>query len=705
MRKIIYSTLGVLLGVNVLSAQDSVRVTTLQEVVVSAARTEQPIIETPRSVTVINDDAIRKSGHLSVGALLNEQSGLFVTGAQQTPGTNQNLFMRGTGSNQVAVLIDGVRVIDPTSPNAAIDLSEISIADVERIEIIRGGHSTMFGGAAIGGVVNIITKKGVRPGLTGEGSWQGGVFDGGGLVSTGSLQLRYGSRSGLYASGSLFRQDARGLDATEDNRDAPSFTHDRDNFHKMDATTKVGYRNAKWDAWLSFRNAYQQTDIDDGAYADDDNYYLEFDRNLFHYHAAYSISPSVRVTALGSHSASERFYEDDSTQVSAGVYDKVFATGTYYGHVQTHELQVNLIKERFSAVGGGGLYREDMNFDNYVLFNDPQFPFEQRSNYDTIGAKTTTAYGFARGKYHIDKFTLSAGGRYTHHTTAGSFLTFEVNPAYAVGDLLIYGSVSTAFNPPSLYQLFDPTPGPSVARGNPNLKPERSTSFEAGLKKAFTSGSYLTVSAYTTNVRDGIEYVYLWNAEKEIEALDFTDARGDRYINVAEQLMTGIELEGVLRVSRQTSLRGSASYVRTAVRAHPADIPDADTGGHLVQLYNIGVFLDQAMEQEQLVRRPDFTAFAQLQHTLSDELSLRISYRYTGSRYDAGYDPSLGPYGALRRLDVDAFHLLDFSAIWQATKNLTATLRVENILNEQYREVVGFRTRGRGVYAGVRFSF
>jgi vitamin B12 transporter len=178
MRKIYLFCLACAISTHVAHSQDSLSATTLHEVVISAARAEQPVIETPRSVTVIHGSTIRESVYQSVGELLNMQSGIFISGANQTPGTNQNIFMRGANSNQVAVLIDGVRVTDPTSPNAAIDLSEISIANVERIEVIRGSHSTIFGGAAVGGVINIITKGGSTPGLNGDVSilWKpGGV--------------------------------------------------------------------------------------------------------------------------------------------------------------------------------------------------------------------------------------------------------------------------------------------------------------------------------------------------------------------------------------------------------------------------------------------------------------------------------------------------------------------------------------------------
>src|SRR5579871_4238086 len=176
MRRVILVFLfaNVLLKVN--AQTDSLRGRTLDEVVVSASRFDQKILETPRSVTVINSDVIRNSVYNSVGDLLAKQPGIYIVGSNQTPGTNQSLFMRGANSNQVLVLMDGVRITDPSSPNNAVDLSELSLTNVERIEIIEGAHSTIYGGGAIGGVINIITKKNSTAGLHGSGSVQTGTF-------------------------------------------------------------------------------------------------------------------------------------------------------------------------------------------------------------------------------------------------------------------------------------------------------------------------------------------------------------------------------------------------------------------------------------------------------------------------------------------------------------------------------------------------
>lgn len=702
-KKIIASLPCILISLYVI-AQDSSRVTTLREVVVSATRTEQPVIETPRSVTIINQDILSKTIYNSLGDLLNAQSGLFVVGANQTPGTNQNVFMRGASSNQVAVLIDGVRITDPSSPNAAIDLSEISLLNVDRVEIIRGSHSTMYGGAAIGGVINIITKNNSDPGFHGSAAWQGGAFGKDAWLSTENLDLNYTFKNGMYMNGSVFQQNANGFDSSEKTESTTSFTADKDDFEKTDVFLKGGFRNKSWDAFISYKNVHQQADVDNGAFTDDDNYYLMFDRSLLEYRLKHKLNEFWEFTTLGSFSSSERFYENDSSQIGRGIYDKSYSRGTYYGSLQTHEIQLNYQKEKVKGILGTGLYREEMFFDNYFFYNDPDYPFELITNYDTLDTSTRTQYVFGQLGYGTGGFNIAAGSRLSHHTTAGNYLTFEINPSYTFNDnFLLYGSLSSGFNAPTLYQLYDPSKGATAftTRGNQNLKPEQSLSIEGGIKKEFSSGSYLTLSAFQTAVRNSIEYIYLWNGDKPIADLDYSDDRGDTYMNVARQIVSGFEIAGFVVITEKLALSANATALRGSINVKPGYITDQQTGGHHLQLYNLGTFLDHDVNQEDLIRRPDFTGFAKLTFTPLKHLSLHAAYRYTGSRFDSGYDGALGPYGALRRIAVDAYHLVDVGLHWQTTKVFSLAVKAENILDENYREVAGFQTRGRSGYLKI----
>ncbi|MEQ8424334.1 MAG: TonB-dependent receptor plug domain-containing protein, partial [Cyclobacteriaceae bacterium] len=377
--------------------EDSLRTQYLDEVVVSASRSDQLIKDIPRSISVINQDQIESSIYNSVGELLSQQEGVYLVGSNQTPGTNQALFLRGANSNQVLVMIDGIRVSDPSSPNNAIDLSELSLTQVDHIEIIKGSHSTLYGSSAIGGVVNIITKKGGREGLHGAVSVLGGALGNNGSNFTQQADIQYKLSNGLYLAGSVFNQNVKGLNAALDtisNRFKPA---DKDDFEKTDGSIKVGFKNSSLDLFASYKSTFQQADIDAGAYGDDDNNYLNFYRNFWSYGGVYKINSKWNVKAIGSVSNLRRINENDSSLVSLTMYDNNYFKGTYYGDLFTHEGQVNYSGDKINAMLGGGSYTEQMHFDTY-FYSSAFGGFESVTNYDSISTKTSTRYAFAQIK-------------------------------------------------------------------------------------------------------------------------------------------------------------------------------------------------------------------------------------------------------------------------------------------------------------------
>lgn len=689
-----------------LPAQDSLKTTLLQEVVTTATRYDQHIIETPRSVTVISQDLIEKSLYNSVGELLSNQSGIYVVGANQTPGTNQGLFMRGASSNQVAVMIDGARLMDPSTPNATIDLNEISLTNIERIEIIRGSHSTLYGGGAVGGVVNIITKKGQQTGFHGVADVQAGTFGKSTFALSENIGLNYTLKNGLYINGSLFNQNVNGLNASLDTLKSNGIKPDKDDFRKTDAYLKAGFKNAAWDGFLSYKKINQHADIDDGVYNDDDNAYLDFKRNLIDYRLGYAVTKNWKVMAIGSWSNSERLLINDSSVIDGGNYDATYVEGNYKGEIMTNEVQFNYQYQKIKGVIGAGQYREDMNFNTYYFGRSVFGNFESRINYDSLDTSAKTNYAFGQVNLSMNNFNFSVGTRWSHHSHFGSQWTFEANPSYYFDNTLLYASVSTGFNPPSLYQLYDPTKGFNAftTRGNKNLKPEESLSLELGIKKEFRAGSYLTLSVYRTETENAIEYIYLWDRNTNVNDLTFADNLGDTYLNVAKQIVNGLEIEGQV-VVRKFRLRGNLTWLDGRITVNQSDIDAQQTGGHHVQLFNYGSFVTNEVEIDKLVRRPTFTTYVELSYNPKSNLSVSTAYRYAGSRFDSGYDENLGPYGALNQFKVGYYNLLDLSASWQINKAFTVGIKVENILDENYQEIIGFQTRGRSGYLKLNFKW
>lgn len=690
-------------------AQELDSVGRLDEIVITATRSEQPVMDVPRSVSVINRSVIENSTFNSVGELLSNQPGLYVVGANQTPGTNQSIFMRGANSNQVVVLIDGTRITDPSSPNSTIDLAELSLANVERIEIIRGAHSTLYGGAAIGGAINIITRKGSSPGFHGVASAQAGVLGKGASAITGTLHLSQTFKSGFYVNGSLFRQDVRGLNATDDTiRTAGVYkTADSDDFQKMDAGIKAGYNSGSFDTYISYRDIDQHALIDDRAFDDDDNAFLDFQRKLVDYKAGYRINDLWSLTFNGSWSKSERNSVNDSSIVNTnGDYDKTYLRGNYFGKILTNEVVLRYAKERFSGIVGGGQYRERMYFNTYYFSNAFGFPFESEVDYDSINISTRTSYVFTQLNYEAGNFALTAGSRLSRHSLFGSQWTFEASPSYRFDDLVLYGSVSSGFNAPSLYQLFDPSRGfgAYTTRGNSELEAEKSLSWELGLKKEFVNGNYLTLSAFRSLTSDAIEYVYLWKRGKPVAELGYADYAGDTYLNVSTQQVQGIEATGFAKFGK-FFLNGNISYIKSEIEYNSNDLDAALIRDNYVQLYNYGSFASSETSSSNLARRPQVTGYAEAGFRPDNKWTLTLQLRHAGSRYDVNYDADLGPFGALGQTEVNTYNLVDAGVAWQLNKRMLLSARVENVFDEQYREINGFQTRGRSAHLKAVFKW
>ena len=144
----------------------------LEDVIVTANKIEQKQNTTGKVVSIITAADIKANAGRTLSEILNEQTGLYLPGALSNAGTVPSIYMRGASSGRTLVLIDGVPAGDPSMISNEFDLNLVPLSQVERVEILKGAQSTMYGSDAIGGVINIITKnKGVP-------SWAGSYSTG-----------------------------------------------------------------------------------------------------------------------------------------------------------------------------------------------------------------------------------------------------------------------------------------------------------------------------------------------------------------------------------------------------------------------------------------------------------------------------------------------------------------------------------------------
>ena len=701
-----------------IAQQDSAEIHRIREVVISATRSEQDPDSVGRSITVISSEKIRNSGASTLAEILSREEGIYIVGTGQNPGQIQNLFMRGANSNQTAIMIDGIRMTDPTATDNAIDFSEISLADIDRIEIIRGAQSTMYGSSAIGGIINIITKKGRTPGLHVDADVRTGVFGDQTSMFSQQIGLNYTFKNGFYASGEVFNNLTHGLDATVDTvTDPKNYTHnhrERDGFQKTDGIGKLGYHNEKLDVFASYKRVHQKADIDAGAFTDDPAYTVEYTRNLFTWGGSYKLNKHLSLSYIGGMTSMKRVAIDDSSIVDyQGNYNHNYFRGVYQGSNLTNEIQANYRTKGINAVIGAGAFNEKMTSDNF--FYSTSFGiYESHLNLDSLHISVNTTNVFAHldldGSLVKDSWKIVALGlgiRNTQHDLFGNNLTYEINPSLKMANNgLLYVSWATGFNAPSLYQLYDADqdPGSHITRGNNTLKAETSASFEAGFKQKLNSNVSYHFSYFHTVVDNSIDYVYMWAKNKPVDSLNYTDYKGDTYVNIGKQTNQGVEIGLSSKLSEKLFLSGNVSLINGKLDYNPANIDTTHTHGNQIQLFTSGAFLNKQVHTYGLVRRPS-TANISLSYKPCKKLYIQGDVRYVGPRYDIYYSSALGPFGAQTTQGIGDYILVDLSARYQIMKGFSAGIRAENLLNEKYYEIYGYTTRGRGFYLNLRYSF
>jgi vitamin B12 transporter len=706
-----------LLSVSMLThAQEPEQDGQIEEVVISASRYEQNIKDVSRSVTVISNEDIQNSMYNNVSELLSSVQGINIIGTGQNPGSLQSIYLRGTGSNQTIIMIDGIRINDPSTVNNAIDLSELSTLNIERIEIVRGAHSTLFGSSAIGGIINIITKKSKTAGFHAAAGIKTGLFGDSAFELSENLDLNYTGKSGIYANIELFNSNLNGLDATIDTiTDQNAYKNrDNDDFDKFDISGKLGIINDKWDVFASYKYTYQLSDLDDGAYTDDDNHRLNFNRNLITYQIAYSPVTDLKLKLLGGYTDLKRIVTDDSSQIDQiGTYDHAFAKDIFTGIVMNSELQADYSLNNIRILFGLGRFEDKMNAESYYL--NTAWMYELESNLDSLDLKSHTHTSFAHiginGAIISEKMNfiqLYIGGRYNNHSTFGDYFTYEISPLFKLGKFInLFGTFSTGFNTPSLYQLYSPSVNyiSEIRRGNEKLNPESSLSMEAGIN-FITNKIKIDFSLFQTNIENLIEYVYLWDNAIELTDLgnDWMrdDFRGDTYINLGEQNIQGIEF-GISAKPHEKILIAANFHFLNGENFYEADQNDIANQYH-VQLYSTGDFLNEKVEIEGLTRRSN-TANFMINYKIIENLFLCADLKYVGGKEDIFYDPALGPYGALGTQDVDEYSLIGSTVQYKLFDRLLLSIRFDNILDTEYQELLGYTTRGRGYFLKIRYEF
>ena len=699
----------------------------LREVNIIASRTSINNWETPRNITVLTDTDITAAPYLSLGNLLEEQSGVYLIGTGQVPGSNQSIFIRGSNSNQTSIFIDGIRVTDVSTVNSVPDLSELPLNGIERVEILRGSQSTLYGSPAAGGVITIKTKRSRLPGFHGSIGSNAGVFVKGGSDAGLNGNLSWNSKNGMYvnASGNIF--SCNGFNATVDTvTTTRAKGPDADPYLKREFNFTSGYEGNGYDAGLFLRYCNNNTSIDQKAFTDDDNYRINYIRRMAGLHLNNKFSDKFEMKFAGNWTETNRNDINDSSLLNDGKhYDRSYTKEKYFGELLSGELTATYTALHYNLTGGIASVQERMNQDIYIYSAayDP-FIYESHTSLDSINPMFNTKSIFIHGNLegdlissYLHDFRLMGGFRYQKNSIFGNNWALDINPSFIIGEhTLLYFSFAEGFTNPSLYQIYatdtyipwDGQPGTNLSLGNRGLKTEITASSELGLKGSFDEKWDYQFSIFHTNTKNYIDFVYLW--EKNIPVTQIgsdpnrDDFRGYRYLNIGQQVAFGTEFYVSRKINDHFKLRVSGCLVNGYINYLQANTSDPSLAGTQVQLYANGSYLNENVSTKGLIRRPS-TMEMMLNYIPVKSTGIRFDLRYIGPRYDAYYDNLLGPMGALNRTRMKGYTLAGLSVSHNFKNALRMQLGIENLFNLKYQEILGFATRGIGLHWAFSYNF
>lgn len=439
----------------------------LDEIVISANRLETEARRTGAAVTVLGADDLARTGASTLADALARTPGVSVS--QQGPvGNAGNIRIRGADKRYVAVFVDGIRVTDPTLTETAFDFGGLLVGDVGRVEILRGSQSALWGGSAVGGVVNITTRKALADGFAQEAEVEGGTW--------GTIRGRY----------TLTNRTAR-------SETALTFSHLKtDGFSAVAAgTEKDGAEISR----LSFSTRHQLTDtLAVGASAFHQRLRQDYD-NGFPLVDAANVQ---RRTETGA-----RLFAEWQAGRTTHVFD---ATRYRVARVMDEAGTIS----RFTGIRTGASWTATTEASDRLTFVYGAETMLERARYTALpagSASTRISGAFVQGLWRpTDRLDVSASLRRDRNSQFGGFTTGRLALAFQLdGSTTLRAAAATGFRAPSIDERFGNYPGSSFV-GNPALTPEKSQSFEIGVERRFAGGATVGVTLFALNVDNLITY-------------------------------------------------------------------------------------------------------------------------------------------------------------------------------------------------------
>lgn len=643
MKKIFIATIALTLA-QFAKAQSDTSGNVLDEVVVTATKFPKKLSETGKVLTVISQQQLQQNSSHSIGEILNQQTGLVITGSTTTPGTNQSVFMRGASAGNTLILIDGVPVYDASGISSEFDINYININQVERIEILKGAQSTLYGSDAVAGVINIIMKKdGYKP-ITGFADVSAGSF---GTINTaagisGRLNKFQYSLGGAYVH-------SNGISSAYDSTHSGNF--DKDGFDEYNINVSAGYAISTHIDVRAFAQYNQyKAGLDAGAYTDDKDYNLNNKNLVTGLTAKWDASKNHLVFNYQYNYINRSFIDDSTDTPSFSIYQD----GRYKSYSHFAELYNSTSINSHVDLLAGVDYRHNATQQSYLSISS-YGPYETALGKDSASTNQFSVYASLFLK-NLSGFNAEIGGRVNNHSIYGWNETYSINPSFNINkQWKVFINVASAYHVPSLYQLYS-------EYGNKDLEPEKSQTYEGGLQ--FASEKFQArVVYFKRDIKDVITF--------------YTDpvTYAGKYINADKQNDNGIEAE--LSYSLVQSLQLIANYTYT-----DGKITDV-TSGKDTSYFN-------------LYRRPHnvFNFSVQWQYK---KWAASARLHTTSYFYESTY--------MMPPEKFNGYYTIDLYAEYKPTKALGIFADARNITDQHYFELPGYNSKPFNIMAGLHINF
>lgn len=631
---------------NQLIAQDTARLQ-LDEVVVTANKYEQKQSTTGKVLNIISRQQLERSGGKTLCEVLNTLPGLTMIGANNVLGTNQNISIRGASAGNVLLLIDGIPVNDPSAITNYYDLNFINIDQVERIEVLKGGQSTLYGSDAVAGAINVILKKADKK-ITVFGGVTGGSYN------TLKESIGFGGQQkNTHFSINYTHQSSDGFSAATDKNKVGGF--DNDGFKQHALNGRFGFSPAK-NLKINFTGTYNNyfADLDAAAFTDEKDYTVKNDNKQLGASAVYTLKKTtIHLNYNFNHVI--RRYNDDSLYQSSP-YSK-FARSSYTGRTQFAELYGNWKINNFELLIGAD-YRWN-NTDQWYWSTGafgPYAPPALHAEMKQVSPYLTLAYNQDNG------FGAEIGGRYNDHSVYGNNVSFNFNPFFVIKDKAkLFANIYSAFKTPTLYQLYD------QSIGNSSLTPEKSTVAEAGVKFLSLKKLNARVVGFYRQAKDAILYTFN------------PSTFAGKYLNASKQTNYGIELEGGF-AHKKVSITANYTY----------------TNGKTTAAFDgTGAPLSKDTTYYNLYRIPKHTIHIDFGVQATPTIYCSIKSRSASKREEY-------VYGAAAET-LKAYVVFDVYGEYKMGKETRLFLEINNIAGNKYVDILGYNTRGFNFNTGINF--